>query len=104
MLMYYRDNPAFLVIMDQKEIGEFMDCLVSQVCTDNAAICSASFLFYANQKILIFISQNALFVLFFIGPKGTFGDIGIKGELGDRGFPGEKGKLRAECLYTANAL
>lgn len=63
-------------------------------------------LFFSMQikKKLIFISQNALFWLFFIGPKGTFGDIGIKGELGDRGFPGEKGKLRAECLYTANAL
>lgn len=57
------------------------------------------FSFPCKYNILIFILQNTLCVLFFIGPRGTLGDIGIKGELGDRGFPGEKGEQGAECLH-----
>lgn len=72
MLMYCRDNPAFLVIMDQKEIGELMDCLVSQVCTDNAAICSASFLFYANQKEIDFHIAKCTILVVFHRSEGHF--------------------------------
>lgn len=42
MLMYSRDNLAFLVLMDQKETEELMDFLDSQVSKGNSAICSAS--------------------------------------------------------------
>lgn len=65
MLMYSRDNPAFLVLMARKETEELMDFLVSQVSKDSSATMLILLLKFR------FLCCKHLF-LFFYRPKRNF--------------------------------